>query len=110
MEMIALEADLLEMMTQSVVWEKLLRTDSHGKKKLAAPETIVCYYWDKLDSRLNASGDWEVTTGIAYLGGSYPINNADVITIPGGKKPSIFMVEQYNDDVGPYLTVVTFGA
>lgn len=96
-------------------------TDMRGSGSFASPVTLTCLYSDKSE-RIERNGIvLEVKSTLTFLnpvspngtaGRNEPIDNRDIITLPGGKTGPIVAVEGFADSATgrPYVLKVMMGA
>ena len=106
----ALDPDLLEMMTQTVTIAPLTGRDNYGKPTFGTG--VVWRARIKGTNRrvVDHAGQEAVSTTEVWIGGVSGIGPTDQLTLPDGTSPPLLKVERYPDEDGNSFEKVYLGA
>lgn len=106
----ALEADYLELMPDTVTFYAKSSLDQYGKRTFSGTGTSYRCRIQAVNQLTRDPDGREVTvTGIAYLYGSPDLTTDHKIVLPDGTTPVIYQVNSNRDEAGAHHTVVLFG-
>ncbi|ATW59906.1 head-to-tail stopper [Arthrobacter phage Waltz] len=106
-----MEAEFLDMMTQTVTVKPKTAFGAYGTAVRGAPVDYPCHVSIKAGEAPTRAGGVVTTTGTAWLAGHFPeLDTADAAEVPGLGLTAIVAVQHVFDEVGPHHTVLYFGA
>ena len=103
----AFEAEFLDVMVDTITWEKFLGVDEYSNRTYAAPVTIQCRISPKAVQVLDPNGDEVVSKASIYTAGDYNIGPQDRITQPDGTVDPVIRVGRPPDKDGAHHVEVT---
>jgi len=103
----AFEDEFLDVMVDTVLWEKMTGTDQYGNRTYAAPVRIQCRIAPKYVQLLDPHGNEIVSKANIYTAGDYAITPDDLITQPNGEADPVLRVARPPDGDGAHHVEVT---
>ncbi len=96
------EAEFLDVMVDTVTWEKLTGIDQYSNPIYAAPVTILCRVSPKAAQMLDVNGNEVVSKANIWTAGAFDIGPQDRITHSGGEVDPVITVARPPDRDGPH--------
>jgi hypothetical protein len=106
---VTIETAFSSMMPSSVTITSVSATDAYGKRTFAGATTIQCRIQKSKRLINSADGKQIPEEGRVYCYGTSSATVNDRLTLPDGSTAPILSVETRNDEVGSYVTVISFG-
>lgn len=103
----AFEDEFLDVMVDTIIWEKMTGTDEYGNREYAAPVQIQCRVAPKNVQIQDAHGNQIVSKAAVYTAGDYDITADDRITLPDGESDPVLRVARPPDGDGSHHVEVT---
>ena len=103
----AFEDEFLDVMVDTVLWEKMTGTDEYGNRLYADPVTIQCRVAPKSVQVLDAHGNEIISKAAVYTAGDFNIGANDRITLPDGEADPVLRVARPPDGDGSHHVEVT---
>lgn len=104
-----IETAFSSMMPSSVTITSVSSTDAYGKRTFSGSSTIQCRIQKSKRIINTADGKQIPEEGRVYCYGTSNATVNDRLTLPDGSNVPILTVETRNDEVGAYVTVISFG-
>ena len=101
------EDDFLDMMVDTITWDRATGVDGYGNLTYDAPVTIQCRIAPKFTKVLDPHGNEVVSKVSIYTAGDYPISPSDRITLPNGEHDPVLRVTRPPDGDGPHHVTVS---
>jgi hypothetical protein len=98
----AFEAEFLDVMVDTITWEKHTGVDNYGNKTYDAPVTIQCRVSPKAVQVLDPNGDEVVSKASIYTAGDFDIGPQDRITQSNGDIDPVILVGRPPDGDGAH--------
>jgi hypothetical protein len=98
----AFEAEFLDVMVDTVTWEKFTGKDEYSNPIYAAPVTIRCRVSPKSMQLLDANGNEVLSKANIYMAPGYDIGPQDLITQSNGKSDPVIQVARPPDGDGEH--------
>lgn len=102
----AFEAEFLDVMVDTITWERYTGVDNYGNKQYAAPVQIQCRVSPNAVQLLDPNGEEVVSKASIYTAGDFNIGAQDRITHAGGTDP-VIRVKRPPDGDGAHHVEVT---
>jgi len=96
------EDEFLDVMVDTVIWEKKTGVDEYGNAIYAAPVTIQCRVGSKATRILTSNGDEVVSKANIYTAGDFDIAADDKITQENGEADPVLRVSRPPDGDGKH--------
>ena len=104
-----IEREFLELMHQTIIYEKMTGRNPIGGDPLFGPEqTIRGRVVDKQRLVVDSEGQERMSRTTAWLFGAPELTTDDRITLPDGRKPFIINIETYPDETGIHHMKIAF--
>lgn len=104
-----MEREFLQMMVDTVQWERFEKRDAYGKPTYRSPEPLRCRLVQKTELVADSEGQERVAMGHIYLFGAPGITVQDRFTLPDGSQPVVLRVGRFPDNTGPHHEVIWYG-
>jgi hypothetical protein len=104
-----MDAELLELMPDTVQWLKKATSNLRGEATYEAGVPVQCLYDDTTSQVAGFDGRIVNAVGTVYCGGVYAIEPEHAIETPAGAQLKPVQIRQLHDEDGPYATVVYLG-
>jgi len=101
------EDEFLDVMVDTIIWERKIGVDQYGNAQYAAPVSIQCRVAPKATRILTPNGDEVVSKANIYTAGDYDIHADDLITQPNGEADPVLRVARPPDGDGAHHVEVT---
>lgn len=101
-----IEADFLELMTQTVTREAFSSYDAYAQASYAAGTSVTCRVVHKPRMVRNAEGKEVLSNAQIWCYGAPGFSVKDRITLPDGTQPVILQVGKFPDENGNHHEVV----
>ena len=98
----AFEDEFLDVMVDTVTWEKFLGIDEYSNKTYAAPVTIQCRVSPKPVQVLDTNGNEVVSKASIFTAGDFEIGAQDRITQSNGKSDPVIRAGRPPDKDGAH--------
>jgi hypothetical protein len=98
----AFEAEFLDVMVDTVTWEKLTGTDEYANPTYAAPVTIQCRVSPKAVHVLDVNGNEVLSKANIFTAGDFDIGAQDRITQSNGEVDPVISVGKPPDGDGAH--------
>jgi len=98
----AFEDDFLDVMVDTITWERVTGTDEYGNRSYASPVTIQCRVSPKAVQVLTVNGDEVVSKANIYTAGDFDIGALDRITQSNGEVDPVIRVGRPPDTDGAH--------
>lgn len=106
-----IDADLLELMSQTVDVEPCVGQNVHGEASYGPPVRLPARVVDRLRLVRDAAGKEMLSTTTVYVGAADPaMSPGDRVTLPDGRRPPILAVARYPDEEGGCYQELYLGA
>ena len=96
------EAEFLDVMVDTVTWEKFTGTDEYSNPTYAAPVTLQCRVSPKAVQVLDVNGNEVLSKANIWTAGAFDIGAQDRITRPGGEVDPVISVSGPPDSDGTH--------
>jgi len=107
---VTIESAFSSMMPSTVTLNAVQSTDAYGKRTFAGASTsIQCRLQQSRRMVITDDGKQIPVEGTVYCYGTSTATVNDKLTLPDGSIVPILSVETRNDDVGAYVTVISYG-
>jgi hypothetical protein len=103
----AFEDEFLDVMVDTIIWEKMTGTDEYGNRQYAAPVRIQCRVAPKSVQILDTHGNDILSKAAIYTAGDFPITADDKITQANGEADPVLRVARPPDGDGAHHVEVT---
>lgn len=105
-----IETAFSSMMPSTVTLNAVQSTDAYGKRTFSGTSTsIQCRVQQTRRMVITEDGKQIPVEGSVYCYGTSNATVNDKLTLPDGSVVPILSVETRNDDVGAYVTVISYG-
>lgn len=98
----AFEAEFLDVMVDTVTWEKLTGIDVYSNPTYAAPVTIQCRVSPKAVQVLDVNGNEVLSKANIWTAGAFDIGPQDKITHSNGEVDPVISVSRPPDGDGSH--------
>jgi hypothetical protein len=98
----AFEAEFLDVMVDTVTWEKFTGTDEYANPTYAAPVTIQCRVSPKAIQVLDVNGNEVLSKANIWTAGAFDIGPQDLITHSNGLVDPVITVSRPPDGDGAH--------
>ena len=98
----AFEAEFLDVMIDTVTWEKLTGKDEYANPVYAAPVTIKCRVSPKAVQVLDVNGNEVLSKANIWTAGAFDIGPQDLITQSDGSVDPVITVSRPPDGDGAH--------
>jgi hypothetical protein len=97
-----LDATLLDLMVDTIVWEELLGHFGDGSPRYGSPASLQARVVYQTEMVYDATGQEQISTVTIWVGSAPGVKPGDRITLPDGTQPRILNVHQYPDEDGAH--------
>jgi hypothetical protein len=105
----SIEADFLELMTETATWYPVSSTSSYGARTFTSTGTEITGRYQGHEASESSQQQTDVPMGIFYCYGVYAVSVLDRLVLPDGTVARIVRVGTRPDDQGAHHTVIWVG-
>lgn len=105
-----IDAQLLEIMVDTITLAAVSTKDAYGKRTWATASSVTnCRVQTGSHKVIDNAGAEAVAVGKVYVPGSPTLTLNHKLTLPDGTSPPILQVERVGDEIGSNHTVIHYG-
>jgi len=98
----AFEDEFLDVMVDTVTWEKATGVDEYANPTYADPVTLQCRFSPKAMRLLDVNGNEVLSKASIHMAGDFDIGPEDLITQPNGDVDPVIQVARPPDGDGSH--------